>query len=352
MRRFVVATSFLSIVLGAALTQAKDSYVYDWEQSRCARNIKSFVKKAKVHDIYRMRPRDRTGPNAVVIEEGDPNRPTDATKFPDWEINVTDVSAGRRGGYLSTIRKGAWVAFKADGTATNPGYDQRMFFAKEGRCEESGPTTEAGKDDIPADVDLFVRSVLDVDPSQRKGFFARLFGAQSEDIQSQNRTEPATPQAIDPITGNADEEADVLSKLMSDYPTVFAPKLAALQQLCAEKGAESAEMEDGFIHRIDINGDGRDDWIYDGRQVDCIAKDGSRAPVMNLSDARLWIVLDAPDGPRLLSELKQDAGEIRRYADFATISYDNGQKLQISGTTISLIDQIPPGGQVVFMLGR
>ncbi|MES5100707.1 hypothetical protein ABUK73_20975 [Agrobacterium sp. BA1120] len=350
MRPVLHAAWLASFLLVAGLAFSGDEWPLDWSTSRCSPEVKAFIAKSKIHDIYRTRPRNGSGKSEVIAEIGDPNAPGQQGKYADWLINIRDASPKSRSSFYKSLERGSWVVFKADGDAKNPGYDQRLFYIEGGRCRFKGPTSEAGKDELPDEVDRFVRSALDIEIQQQKSLLAALFGdARPSTDQNQSDTELS---ALRSSSTALDRTTDSEGAPKSTLPVPVLEKIAQIHEQCGWNGANETEMSGTFVKEVDVNGDGKTDWVLDGHEIWC-SKEGKKSPgVEGPYGFPLWIIIDTPSGPKMVDQISQDVGVIRRHANFATISFDDGQKLQMRGTTITPINRVPPGGQVVFEMRK
>lgn len=333
----------LAAILAAADASAEDAFQYDWEAGGCAQPIKSFIEGAKVHDIFRLRPRvSESTATRIVIEEGDPNRPNEDTRLPTWDIRM-GISRGQQKALTAAMRKGAWVVFTANGSPYEPEIDQQLFYVDGRACMSNGPTDAAGKSILPPEVARFFRSALDVGSNEPE-MITTLFGGE-------NPGEPNAPSPK-PKAVQSKSEADEAVAAQSSYPPPLQDALDAVFDACMSSGYQWSQMDKDFVTRVDINGDGKQDWIADGHKIWCM-NGAKRSPAAGGPDgSSLWIVLDTPSGPQILDQIIQTDGVIRRHVNFATISFDNGGDMQIRGTKITDIKRVPPGGTVVFTMRK
>lgn len=356
-RRFKFAAAIsltLAIPLAlslAAPSSAADKYLYDWEKSVCARAIGQW-KDARVHDIYRLRPRLNSAGSKITLEIGDPNFPKTPTPFPAWVVNMSANSKKEKSLWHQVATAGAWVVFKADGTSGDLRLKQGLFWNAGGKCDKTEPTTAAGNADMPDDVITFFRSASDTVSAEAQSPARQEFGGATDDNNALNQETGGNQhlgREADAALSLPADEAEKIARLSEMFPQAFLPKLVTLYETCSMNGGTATQMDDDFVTRTDVNGDGRSDWVADGRKVHCEIAGKPRLTIGRTHNGSyLWITLNLVRGPVLLDDIAMESGVVRRHANFTTISFDGGTDLQIRGTQVSEIRRVPEGGTVVF----
>jgi len=155
----------------------------------------------------------------------------------------------------------------------------------------------------------------------------------------------ARPQKID--------AAQFVNRWSNLFPAKMLESLARWQDTCnARNDGSKTDLTDKFIDRIDLDGDGDEDWVANGYGLYCIGPDGKRRQMGGDDDgATIWVMLSERGAFRLAAEVRFARGDtIRQYDGYSVIVSKPGIFRMRGGHITEPVQTIPKGGRIVYQL--
>ncbi len=149
------------------------------------------------------------------------------------------------------------------------------------------------------------------------------------------------------------EEAAKLQRMQDTYPIPLMMRMAQFHQDCESiLPGSSLVMSDKFVSRIDIDGDGKLDYVANGDEMACEDSKGQKRLIGGDNGGTpIWILSTLDSGPVMTLETLASSGNIKRYGDFAI--FNNGKKIwRIQNGVASPLMTAPPGGEQIYTIKR
>lgn len=273
----------------------------------------------------------------------------------DTQPAIADVPEKARRLLLETIESGkGWAAYGTRTNTENKLETQVLYVFEDGDSCATFPKVPKRISTIylPGGVS---RSLLLFFRQPTSGDDAELRTRLQAFLTKTNQDRPVTtaPHAVKGARLQKIDSGQFVSKWSNVFPPAMLASLARWQDACnARSDGSKMDLSDRFIDRMDVDGDGDEDWVANGYGLYCIGPDGNRRQMAGDDNgATVWVLLSDGKKLGLAAELRFAHGDtIRQYTGYSVIVSKLGIFPLRGGPIGEPVQVLPKGGRVAYKL--